>query len=56
MKKKPIVVTGWIVRASLSDGRTVNLDLEDEAAQAVDSFISDIEKGQDWEEWIVDEV
>jgi hypothetical protein len=51
---KKITIKSWIVRAELSDGRTVNLDLDNQSADAVDSFITELEKNQDWEDYVVD--
>jgi len=51
-----ITCENWIIRAQLSDGRTVNLDVDDQAAGEVDSFITKIEEKQEWDEWITDEI
>jgi hypothetical protein len=49
-----LIVKNWIVRAELSDGKTVNLDVDNETANAVDSFITSLEEDDDLEDWIAD--
>jgi hypothetical protein len=55
-QREKVTCNSWIIRAVLSDGRTVNLDLSDSAAKEVDDFITEVEKFQSWDDWIMDEV
>jgi len=55
MSKKK-TCTSWIIRAELSNGKTYNMDVPDDIARAVDDFFTLVEKEQNWDEWIVDEV
>lgn len=50
MVKRKLTITGWILEVSLSDGRIVTLDVDDDAARAIDDFLTGIESNKEVED------